>query len=159
MSRYFLYLGFFQKVLRNIVSNHQNHRHLNLLFCFDKFYKLIQKLTIKWKYKYIIKFIKRGSLLDIGGGSGEFCNYLKKKKWDVSLQDFSNKARALSIQHNVKAYSSIDEIENKISQSESFSSIIENINVDVIDINEFVPNENTSTNAVSYTHLTLPTKA
>ena len=47
---------------------------------------------------------------------------------------------------NQDFFNEIDEIENKISQSESFSSIIENMNVDVIDINEFVPNENTSTN-------------
>ena len=47
---------------------------------------------------------------------------------------------------NQDFFNEIDEIENKISQSESFSSIIENINVDVIDINEFVPNENTNTN-------------
>ena len=47
---------------------------------------------------------------------------------------------------NQDFFNEIDEIENKISQSESFNSIIENINVDVIDINEFVPNENTSTN-------------
>ncbi len=47
---------------------------------------------------------------------------------------------------NQDFFNEIDEIENKISQSESFSSIIENINVDVIDINEFVPNENNNTN-------------
>ena len=46
---------------------------------------------------------------------------------------------------NQDFFNEIDEIENKISQSESFNSIIENINVDVIDISEFVPNENTST--------------
>ena len=47
---------------------------------------------------------------------------------------------------NQDFFNEIDEIENKISQSESFNSIIENMNVDVIDISEFVPNENTSTN-------------
>ena len=47
---------------------------------------------------------------------------------------------------NQDFFNEIDEIENKISQSESFNSIMENINVDVIDVNEFVPNENTSTN-------------
>ena len=47
---------------------------------------------------------------------------------------------------NQDFFNEIDEIENKISQSESFNSIIENLNVDVIEINEFVPNENTSTN-------------
>ena len=47
---------------------------------------------------------------------------------------------------NQDFFNEIDEIENKISQSESFNSIIENINVDVIDISEFVPNENASIN-------------
>ena len=47
---------------------------------------------------------------------------------------------------NQDFFNEIDAIENKISQNESFSSIIENINVDVININEFAPDENTSTN-------------
>ncbi|WP_440656601.1 SurA N-terminal domain-containing protein [Candidatus Pelagibacter sp. HIMB1509] len=47
---------------------------------------------------------------------------------------------------NQDFFDEIDAIENKISQNESFSSIIENINVDVNNINEFAPDENTSTN-------------
>ena len=47
---------------------------------------------------------------------------------------------------NQDFFNEIDAIENKISQNESFSSIIENINVDVNSINEFAPDENTSTN-------------
>ncbi|WP_440697499.1 SurA N-terminal domain-containing protein [Candidatus Pelagibacter sp. HIMB1709] len=47
---------------------------------------------------------------------------------------------------NQDFFNEIDAIENKISQNESFGSIIENINVDVININEFAPNENTNTN-------------
>ena len=47
---------------------------------------------------------------------------------------------------NQDFFNEIDEIENKISQNESFNSIIENINVDVIDINEFVPNAKDSSN-------------
>ena len=47
---------------------------------------------------------------------------------------------------NQDFFNEIDEIENKISQSESFNSIIENLNVEVININEFAPDENTSTN-------------
>jgi len=46
---------------------------------------------------------------------------------------------------NQDFFNEIDEIENKISQNESFSSIIENINVDLNNINEFVPDENTNT--------------
>ena len=47
---------------------------------------------------------------------------------------------------NQDFFNEIDAIENKIFQNESFSSIIENINVDVNNINEFAPDENTSTN-------------
>ena len=47
---------------------------------------------------------------------------------------------------NQDFFNEIDDIENKISQGEKFNSIIENINVDVIDINEFVPNEKTNSN-------------
>ncbi len=47
---------------------------------------------------------------------------------------------------NQDFFNEIDAIENKISQNESFSSIIENINVDVNIINEFAPDDNTSTN-------------
>ncbi|WP_428080176.1 SurA N-terminal domain-containing protein [Candidatus Pelagibacter sp.] len=47
---------------------------------------------------------------------------------------------------NQDFFNEIDAIENKISQNESFSSIIENINVDVNNINEFVPDENTGAN-------------
>ena len=47
---------------------------------------------------------------------------------------------------NQDFFNEIDAIENKISQNESFSSIIENLNVDVNNINEFAPDENTSTN-------------
>ena len=47
---------------------------------------------------------------------------------------------------NEDFFNEIDEIENKISQSESFNSIIENTNVNVININEFVPNAKTNSN-------------
>jgi len=47
---------------------------------------------------------------------------------------------------NQDFFNEIDAIENKISQNESFSSIIEKMNVEVININEFAPDENTSTN-------------
>ena len=47
---------------------------------------------------------------------------------------------------NQDFFNEIDDIENKISQGEKFNAIIENINVDVIDINEFVPNAKTNSN-------------
>ena len=71
-------------------------------------------------------------------------NQLKRQYIDFKYVVLNPKNLIGIDEFNQDFFNEIDEIENKISQSESFSSIIENINVDVIDINEFVPNENTS---------------
>ena len=71
---------------------------------------------------------------------------LKREYFDFKYVVLNPKNLIGIDEFNQDFFNEIDEIENKISQSESFNSIIENINVDVIDISEFVPNENTSTN-------------
>ena len=85
--------------------------------------------------------------------SDEINTFLKENKDQLKREyiDFKyvvlNPKNLIGIdEFNQDFFNEIDEIENKISQSESFNSIIENINADVIDISEFVPNENTSTN-------------
>ena len=50
-------------------------------------YHYVQKVTLNWKYRIITKYIKKGSLLDIGGGKGEFAQFINKKGWDVTFQD------------------------------------------------------------------------
>ncbi len=84
--------------------------------------------------------------------SDEINNFIKENKDQLKREyiDFKyvvlNPKNLIGIdEFNQDFFNEIDEIENKISQSESFNSIIENINVDVIDISEFVPNENTNT--------------
>ena len=47
---------------------------------------------------------------------------------------------------NQDFFDEIDSIENKISQESSFNSILENINIDVIEVREFVPSSNKQTN-------------
>ena len=51
------------------------------------FYKNIQQLTIRWKYSIIRQHFNIGSILDIGGGKGEFAKFIHKKDWDVMMQD------------------------------------------------------------------------
>ena len=52
-----------------------------------KVYCYAQKLTLRWKYKIIRKYFQDGSLLDVGGGKGEFVEYFRRKGWNVILQD------------------------------------------------------------------------
>ena len=43
------------------------------------FISLAQSITFRWKYYIINKFIKFGKIIDIGGGKGDFCNFMIKK--------------------------------------------------------------------------------
>ena len=52
-----------------------------------KIYKLVQWMTLRWKFKKIAPFHSSGKLLDIGGGNGEFASFMAQKGWDVILQD------------------------------------------------------------------------
>ena len=51
------------------------------------FYRNVQQLTMRWKYSIIKQYYNKGSLLDIGGGKGEFAEFIHKKGWDVMMQD------------------------------------------------------------------------
>ena len=50
-------------------------------------YKIVQQIMFYWKYQIIIKYSKFGTMLDIGGGKGEFASFMNKKKWNVSVYD------------------------------------------------------------------------
>ncbi|MBC8310981.1 MAG: class I SAM-dependent methyltransferase [Candidatus Marinimicrobia bacterium] len=80
---------------------------------FQNIYGWVQKIALKWKFKHISKFIRSGSLLDIGGGGGKFCSYFQSKEWQVSLQDNSEKARFLAEKNNIETYASLSEIQNQ----------------------------------------------
>ena len=76
-------------------------------------YSWVQDRAIKWKYYKISKFTNIGKLLDIGGGGGEFCSYLKKCGWQVSLQDNSARARKLSLDNGVDCLKNLNDIKKE----------------------------------------------
>ena len=80
---------------------------------FDRTYVWVQGKALKWKYKHIIKFMTQGNLLDIGGGSGEFCSYFKSKGWAVALQDSSEKARSIATGNNISTHESLSDIKDE----------------------------------------------
>ena len=49
---------------------------------FEKTYQLVRKIAIIGKYNLITGLITRGSILDIGCGTGDFLSKCKRKKWD-----------------------------------------------------------------------------
>ena len=48
---------------------------------------MVQWFTLRWKYHKIASYYTSGKLLDIGGGRGEFADFIAKKGWDVVFLD------------------------------------------------------------------------
>ena len=60
---------------------------------FNKLYQYIRNITISQKLTLINKHVSRGTLLDIGCGTGEFLNFCKNKGWTTSGIEPGNDAR------------------------------------------------------------------
>ena len=77
----------------------------------NNLYKIARIYTIQEKSKLIQKWGKKGHLLDIGCGTGEFIDYNKKLNWTVSGVEVNEKARAQAeelIGHSL--YSSLEAV-------------------------------------------------
>jgi len=53
-------------------------------------YRLAQKITFRIKLSIINRYVSAGRHLDIGGGKGEFCNFLRSKGWDSEIFERSD---------------------------------------------------------------------
>jgi 2-polyprenyl-3-methyl-5-hydroxy-6-metoxy-1,4-benzoquinol methylase len=86
--------------------SHSNSRKgfLNLI------YQRVRNYTIARKLKLIENFRKDGKLLDIGCATGEFLNYCKIKKWDVSGIEPDEASRRKGIEN----YSLVIEDESRL---------------------------------------------
>ena len=123
-------------------TNYNPHNKFNNIL-WTKIYKFVQSITLKWKYNKIHNFISHGRLLDIGGGDGEFAEYMVSQGWHVVMQD---KVSNISIDNN--SYQFIQNL-NGISRKQSFDVItlwhslehIHNIKKLFDNINHFLTNE------------------
>ncbi len=60
-------------------------------------YKVIRGFNLKNKSRLISKYKAKGRILDIGSGTGEFLNYMKKKQYEVMGIEPEQKARDFAI--------------------------------------------------------------
>jgi len=65
---------------------------------FDLVYKIVRKITLRSKYKFVerIAYKKRGTLLDIGCGTGDFLKMMKQSDWDVTGVEVNDAARQIA---------------------------------------------------------------
>lgn len=69
---------------------------------FERVYQIVKSITLSRKQKLLVKHVSRkGNLLDIGAGTGDFLEYASQKGWNVSGVEPNEKARDLAKQKNV----------------------------------------------------------
>jgi len=56
-------------------------------------YQFLRQINIHHKYSLVKSFIRQGSLLDVGCGTGELLNYFRKKGWEVQGVEPNPQAR------------------------------------------------------------------
>ena len=77
-------------------------------------YNSVKKWALKNKIQLVTRLSKnKGSLLDIGAGTGAFCEIAKAKGWDVSGVEPNEKARAFAKQKNIDLLESINDFKEQ----------------------------------------------
>ena len=78
---------------------------------FEKLYQLVKGVTLSRKQQLLSSYLPtKGSVLDIGTGTGDFPAYLKKTNWNVQGIEPDLGARDLAIKKGVAVASSLKEV-------------------------------------------------
>jgi 2-polyprenyl-3-methyl-5-hydroxy-6-metoxy-1,4-benzoquinol methylase len=78
---------------------------------FNKVYDCVQRWAVGWKRNKIENFVSNGSMLDIGGGKGEFATHMSQNGWSCTLQDTSKEALSIAQRSNISCVNSLDDLE------------------------------------------------
>jgi len=94
-------------------SNEYDPHNINENSLFNTSYRFVQQWALRWKLSCIRKFRLNGSLLDIGGGTGDFCSFMSHKGWDTLMQDSSNRACQIAESNGINTVKNIADINVK----------------------------------------------
>lgn len=80
---------------------------------FEKIYHWVKQYTLSRKEALISSYAKKkGNLLDIGAGTGDFLAYAKSKKWEVIGIEPNQKAKELAQKKGVSFVENTEELSN-----------------------------------------------
>lgn len=71
---------------------------------FEKVYQWVKNYMLKKKVKLISSYAEKGTLLDIGAGTGDFLNQAKKSGWDVTGIEPSAAARKRAFEKGINLF-------------------------------------------------------
>lgn len=78
----------------------------------DYLFQKVKGYMLKRKLNLVSSYFKKGNILDIGAGTGDFLNCFKHAGWDVSGVEPNNKARNLATKKDILLAENIDAITN-----------------------------------------------
>ncbi len=80
---------------------------------FEKVYQWVKNYMLKKKVKLISSYAEKGTLLDIGAGTGDFLNQAKKSGWDVTGIEPSASARKRAFDKGINLFEVEAEVEDR----------------------------------------------
>ncbi|WP_445712432.1 class I SAM-dependent methyltransferase [Flavobacterium sp.] len=80
---------------------------------FEKMYHLVKKNAIQKKVNLLSKYNTKGSVLDIGAGTGDFLIAAKKSNWNTIGIEPSEKAKKIAIDKGVSFENSLSDLNNE----------------------------------------------
>lgn len=105
-----------QPSLENLSKYYENANYISHTdskkTLFEKMYQFVKQIALKNKLKLINSLSKKGKILDIGAGVGDFLATLQKDGWQTIGYEPSPNARTIAKQKGISFVDSFSEIEN-----------------------------------------------
>lgn len=79
---------------------------------FEKTYQLVKTNAIRKKVKLLSRYNQKGTVLDIGAGTGDFLVEAKKQGWQITGIEPNLKAKQIAISKNVDFADSLEILQN-----------------------------------------------
>jgi SAM-dependent methyltransferase len=99
-----------QEIARYYDLDEYHPHHVGSESVMDKIYRAVRVRNLQAKRKFVNQWARRGELLDIGCGTGEFPAEMKANRWTVSAMETAPEARAAAEQKEIPLAGNLEEI-------------------------------------------------
>ena len=79
---------------------------------FEKMYQIVKNSALKSKLKLINSESEKGTLLDIGAGTGDFLSVLKDNGWQITGIEPNEKAKTMAVSKGITFADSLEGLQN-----------------------------------------------